>query len=644
METVLKIFMIMVTLRLERVLLSKGLLAKEQAGFRSKEECVGQAIALMEVLERRREASKTSLLLFVDLSKAYDTVPHGALMYKLQQIGIRRRMYDFIKTLYDVSEVKVRLPSGAESSFKLERGLRQGCPASPILFDIFINDMFVDVHGCSKLDYGVEVPGVDVQQYGKLPGLLFADDLVGIADNIPGIKKMADRVSLWCKRWGMKVGIKKCGVMVVGPVGDERVDIIQGWLTDAPIRISGQDVPVVAEYQYLGLRIMRDMDVKAMVQDRCDKADKAYRKVFPYLRDSVIPVAARMAVFKAVVVSTALYGSEYWGMDPALCTGIQKLFNKALRIIAGTTEKNMSVSVDAMWREYNLAPVHAMASASRARAISKYPSLDTWIGILCNNPVDGRLVDKRRKPSTWVARSIWWMKKNGFEGVLHGKEYEMDERNGAHHGEYGARAKSAVQYELWSKEENKSRYGAVGPYLLANYMNTSWAGVGKIPNCMLKQGIGLYRGMRMLSMCRVGGMWTGAKIAKAFRDRVNVSFRTTCPSCKKNVEGGETVNHLMIECSRWDDARRRHIGQLLNVVGGMEESVEGRVVLLLGGELRGHKVESWLPVEETGECKAFQVAAFLQEIAGTHLAILQSMDDTLIDSLYLPLESQGPNG
>lgn len=287
-----------------------------------------------------------------------------------------------------------------------------------------------------------------------------------------------------------------------------------------------------------------------------------------------------------------------------------------------------------------------MASASRARAISKYPSLDTWIGILSSNLVDGRLMDQRRKPLTWAAYSIWWMKKNRFEGVLYGREYEMDERNVSHHGEYGVRAKNAVQNELWRREENKSRYKAVRPYLLADFKNTSWAGMGKIPSGMMQEGITLYRGMRMLSLCRIGGMWTGAKIAEAFREKVDVSFRTKCPSCMKDVEGGETIDHLLIECNRWDDARESHIGQLIDVVKGMTESVEGWVKLILGGEYSGIRVKSWLPVEdEVNECKAFKVAAFLQEIAGTHIAILHSMDDnTLVDPLYLPLESQGPTG
>jgi len=81
--------------------------------------------------------------------------------------------------------------------------------------------MFVDIHGVDiirrgrkgggKVDFGVEVPGIPSGEYGLMPGLLFADDLVGLADNIVDLQHMADRVSDWCDRWDMKVGIKKCG-------------------------------------------------------------------------------------------------------------------------------------------------------------------------------------------------------------------------------------------------------------------------------------------------------------------------------------------------------------------------------------------------------------------------------------------------
>ena len=472
MGMTLKLLMIMITMRLEKVLSDKGLLAKEQAGFRTSEECVGQAAALIEALQRRRKANLMSLLLFVDLSKAYDTVPHGALMYKLQQIGVRGRMYEFIKVLYDVSEVQVRLPTGVDSpAFKLERGLRQGCPASPILFDIFINDMFTEVHGEPKIDYGVEVPGVSVEQYGRLAGLLFADDMVGIAKDRWQLQRIANRVTEWCRRWGMKVGIQKCGVMVIGAPGSEsRADVIQEKLEDEwPIRISSQNVPAVSEYKYLGLLIRRDLDIDVMAKGRLEKAEKTYRTIYPYLRCASIPLAARVAVFKAVVVTTALYGSEVWGMNIARCSDIQMLLNKALRIMMGSSENDKTIPVAAMWRECNVPPVHATASANKARALMKYGHLKTWIGILCNSPAPR----KGCKDPTWLEGAVSWMKKEKFEALLKDMGTEDDVS--------GMRAQGVVFRAIWGKMERAKGNKASWAYVEAGYRSPALAFAQAVP-------------------------------------------------------------------------------------------------------------------------------------------------------------------
>ena len=58
-------------------------------------------------------------------------------------------------------------------------------------------------------------------------------------------------------------------------------------------------------------------------------------------------------------------------------------------------ETDMGVRTAAMWRELNIPPVHAEASARRARALVKYPNLMMWIGVLAKHSFGSR-------------RSIWY--------------------------------------------------------------------------------------------------------------------------------------------------------------------------------------------------------------------------------------------
>lgn len=83
------------------------------------------------------------------------------------------------------------------------------------MFDIFINDLYGKPGDIREL-FGVTVPGVDIQEEGLLAGLLFADDLVGFAESVERMKEHAKLVDEWCRRWDMRVGIKKCGVMCLG--------------------------------------------------------------------------------------------------------------------------------------------------------------------------------------------------------------------------------------------------------------------------------------------------------------------------------------------------------------------------------------------------------------------------------------------
>ncbi|KAH9245305.1 hypothetical protein BASA81_017214 [Batrachochytrium salamandrivorans] len=130
----LKILCKMVQARLSSLLESNNVLVPEQGGFRTREESTAQVCALMDILRRRQIADLNSHIAFIDISKAFDTVPIHALLFKLRCIGIPTITMNFLSALYSTSNARIRSGSLLSDPFPVQRGVRQGCPLSGLLF------------------------------------------------------------------------------------------------------------------------------------------------------------------------------------------------------------------------------------------------------------------------------------------------------------------------------------------------------------------------------------------------------------------------------------------------------------------------------------------------------------------------------
>ncbi len=152
MSTVLKVLLTIVSKRLNREFEINNLFSPAQAGFRTREECSTQVACLYEAAKRRELKGKATYLTFVDLKKAYDTVPHEALFAKLSHFGVRGRSLTFIQKLYAKSKIRVRSGGSLSETVPLLRGVRQGCPLSSVLFNIFINDVLDGTRSIVKIE------------------------------------------------------------------------------------------------------------------------------------------------------------------------------------------------------------------------------------------------------------------------------------------------------------------------------------------------------------------------------------------------------------------------------------------------------------------------------------------------------------
>jgi hypothetical protein len=83
---------------------NNNILCDEQNEFRRGQSCEEHIHSLYTILNDRKISKKSTYVCFVDMRKAFDTVEHNLLWYKLQRIGVRVKFFTAIQSLYN--EVK----------------------------------------------------------------------------------------------------------------------------------------------------------------------------------------------------------------------------------------------------------------------------------------------------------------------------------------------------------------------------------------------------------------------------------------------------------------------------------------------------------------------------------------------------------
>jgi Reverse transcriptase (RNA-dependent DNA polymerase) len=202
-------------------------LGEEQFGFR-KGRGTRDAIGLMRIIgERLTERCKSFVICFVDLEKAFDRVNWDKLLEILKYKGIEWKERRLIRNLYKDQRVIVKIGNKKSKEIELGRGVRQGCCLSPILFNIYLEEMVREIEMNMK---GVKIGG------RKVSCVRFADDMAVLAEDPKNLEISIKMLEEACKAYGMKVNAKKTKVMsvrseedIVLHIGDVRVEQVSSF-------------------------------------------------------------------------------------------------------------------------------------------------------------------------------------------------------------------------------------------------------------------------------------------------------------------------------------------------------------------------------------------------------------------------------
>ena len=165
-----------------------------------------------------------ALLIF---RKAFDSVWHDGLLNKLLQLNVGGCFYSLIESLFSNSSCSIKIGQNQTKSFQYARGVRQAGILSPLLFNLYINDLpFSFQHTLS--DSFVPPNGE------KLNSRLYADDLIILSRS---------------NSWMLSINPKKTKIMVFQKCARK--------CTECRFFINNQIIDVVRDHLYLGTRIFR---------------------------------------------------------------------------------------------------------------------------------------------------------------------------------------------------------------------------------------------------------------------------------------------------------------------------------------------------------------------------------------------------
>lgn len=188
--------------------------------------------------------------------------------------------------------------------FDCTLGVKQGDSISPTLFACFVNDLSKEIKE-KNVGVNITINNSDNNTF-KVSNLLYADDVVLLAETEQDLQEMLNVTNSWCNKWRMEVNLTKTNILHIRKKSQPR--------STFRFKLGEQIVKYCEEYKYLGITLNEYLDYKFSTDILSDSGGRALSSIITkMIKHGGFPLNVYKKLFDSCVCSVSDYGGEIWG-------------------------------------------------------------------------------------------------------------------------------------------------------------------------------------------------------------------------------------------------------------------------------------------------------------------------------------------
>lgn len=308
-----KVFEKVLLSRINDHLNSRPIIKDEQFGFRPKLSTSHLLKRVTTDVRDSLESKKSTGLLLMDVERAFDSVWHLGLIFKLNLFGFPLYISKIIISFLGSRSFQVLINSELSQVHNVPAGVPQGSCLSPTLYSIYCSDF-----SPSSCKFALFADDTSFFSSGLLPDEIIAD-----------LQKAVDEFLDYCKKWKIKINSAKTESIYFTRRRARR------FLPQQGIMVGSDEIPWSVDVKYLGMKLDTKLTYKKHTDYAISKCEDLIKVLYPLIgRKSKLSLRNKLILYKVAFRSVLSYASPCWKNCAATHRSKLQLFqNKCLKII-----------------------------------------------------------------------------------------------------------------------------------------------------------------------------------------------------------------------------------------------------------------------------------------------------------------------